>query len=100
MTEITLFKKIALTNLPKGLFQDLEPYLESLIETYLLAIENEYLFDKERVRHLDKIKEEFAHAIKPNWLSFARERWPEIDGYFKLEDIQNIKLELSGGLPF
>lgn len=88
MTQTSLFKQVAAKNLPKSLFQQLEPHLNTLINNYeenkQICAEIEYIDSKYLYARYNKIKAEFNEISKPMWLFFARERWPEIDHFFDL----------------
>ena len=86
MTTITLFKELASKKLSAPLFEELEQHIESIFNDIQMMEYFEYESVKENSRKLRKIKLEFYKLVKPNWPDFARERWPEIETYFKLED--------------
>lgn len=92
MIDTALFKQIASETLPDILYQQLEPHLEAVssrygeVETRIGQMEEiEHEERRYRSGRYNMIRQEFGNHNEPNWPTFARERWPEIDTYFNLE---------------
>ena len=86
MTDIKIFKEIAAKNLPKVLFQMLDPHLNSLFDEISKAEEEARKIASEESSneaHLEMIQFEFHELVSSMWPAFARERWPEVDGYVR-----------------
>ena len=91
MTDIDIFKHTARTTLPAPVYQQLLPHLDTLLTTYETnnAAKEGDLYEQacEASYRFSEIREEYEDATDINWQSFARERWPEIDKYFKFKAI-------------
>ena len=89
MIDTTLFKQLAVKELPDSLYQQLEPHLEALCHQYeefnYYQMQVDRLDARDRSYRLDQIREEYAKEIAANWVAFARGRWPEIEQHFNLE---------------
>ena len=89
MIDTTLFKQLAVKELPDSLYQQLEPHLEALChqveEFNYYQMQVDHFDAMDRSNRLDQIREEYAKEIAANWVAFARGRWPEIEQHFNLE---------------
>lgn len=103
MTNSTLFKQVAATNLPEDLFQQIEPHLDSLLchyqESEQISRELNYIETMYARDRYDLIRAEFNQINEKNWPEFARERWPEIDNHFNLEWAKD-KNQTDSDFPF
>jgi hypothetical protein len=90
MTDTKIFKEIASTNLPELLYQQLEPHLDSLHSIVSKSEEHvgelEGLIRQNTYKHIDWLKDEFNKLVIPMWPIFARQCWPQIDGFYNLEE--------------
>jgi hypothetical protein len=101
MDNITLFKEIASKKLSVPLFEELEPHLELFFEYIEIAHLFEHEYREERYSRLQEIKKDFDNQVKSNWPAFARERWPEIETYFELEDKTQVDFRIyADDVPF
>ena len=89
MSDTNLFKQIAATNLPANLYLQMEPHLDSLLHEYEVSESEQkqlafYKHEDNQERYAE-IKEQFDELMRPAWVAFAHERWPDIDAFFTLE---------------
>ena len=91
MNDIDIFKHAANQVLPEIVYQQLLPHLESLFSTYKeQQIDEEEMEDWQvrcDIEDFRDIRAEYEDATEISWQAFARERWPEIDKYFKFNPI-------------
>ena len=89
MTKIDLFKNVAMQKLPEEVYRQLEPFIPDVLDGYHEGCEYaDYIAHwdaQDDLRRYGEIREEFRKQGKGDWLSFARERWPEIDQHINLE---------------
>jgi hypothetical protein len=100
MTDITKFKEIASTKLPKSLYQQLEPHLDGLFDSIEMEDEFNYRSEEANQERLRDLKIEFEESFYSMWPDFARERWPEIDHYFILEESNKYEYLDIPDIPF
>lgn len=103
MNDIDIFRAAASQSLPEAVFQQLLPHLDSLVSSYKeKQIDEEEMEDwKARCDQEDyrDIREEYEDATEINWQAFARERWPEIDKYFKFKAIDPLTKKVVHPTP-